>query len=64
MPLQDLELPAEVTQEAHVAPGEDAAFIAPTPGVPPSQRWMQKCHLAAEHVAAGDFASAMSLLNR
>eukprot|EP00891_Asterochloris_glomerata_P008996 jgi/Astpho2/8996/fgenesh1_pm.00133_%23_27_t len=62
--MEDLELPAEVTQEVHAAPGEDTAFIPPTPGVPPSQRWMQKCHLAAEHVAAGDFASAMSLLNR
>jgi len=39
-------------------------FAAPTPGMSPPQRWLNKCSLAAEHVAAGDFASAMGLLNR
>ncbi len=61
--LQDLELPPEVTQPVAVA-AESAAFAAPTPGVPPSQRWLQKGNLAADHVAAGAFDSAMRLLNR
>ncbi len=52
-PVQDLELPVEA-----------APFVAPPPGVPPSGRWLQKCGLAAEHAAAGDFASAMRLLQR
>lgn len=43
---------------------DSAAFAAPTPGVPPSQRWLQKGNLAADHVAAGAFDSAMRLLNR
>jgi coatomer protein complex subunit alpha (xenin) len=60
---QDLELPPEVAQPA-VAASESAMFVAPTPGVPASQRWLQKGNLAAEHVAAGAFDSAMRLLNR
>ena len=60
---QDLELPPEVMQPVAVA-ADSAAFAAPTPGVPPSQRWLQKGNLAADHVAAGAFDSAMRLLNR
>lgn len=61
--LQDLELPPEVMQPQTTAT-ESAAFAAPTPGVPASQRWLQKGNLAADHVAAGAFDSAMRLLNR
>ena len=64
VPVQDLDLPPEMVAEARTAPGEDSQFVAPTPGVTPTQRWLQKCSLAADHVAAGDFASAMRLLNR
>lgn len=64
VPMQDLDLPPEMIAEARTAPGEDSQFVAPTPGVTPTQRWLQKCSLAADHVAAGDFASAMRLLNR
>jgi len=39
-------------------------FIAPTAGVPPSRRWTEKSAVAGEHVAAGDFDSAMKLLSR
>lgn len=46
------------------AAGERAPFAAPTPGSTPQMRWLQKCSLAAEHAAAGDFASAMRLLER
>lgn len=59
---QDLELPADAGPEASAATA--AVFAAPTPGVSPPQRWLQKCSLAAEHAAAGDFDSAMRLLNR
>lgn len=62
--VQDLDLPPEMVAEARAAPGQESQFVAPTPGVTPSQRWLQKCSLAADHVAAGDFASAMRLLNR
>ena len=44
--------------------GEAAVFAAPTAGVPAAQRWMQQGVLAADHVAAGAFDSAMRLLNR
>ncbi len=64
VPMQDLDLPPEMVAEARTAPGEDSQFVAPTPGVTPTQRWLQKCSLAADHVAAGDFASATRLLNR
>lgn len=50
--------------EAQAGPNQESQFVAPTPGVTPTQRWLQKCALAADHVAAGDFASAMRLLNR
>jgi coatomer subunit alpha len=58
---QDLELPTDLPLAAGA---ESAEFSAPTAGPAPAQRWLQKCGLAAEHVAAGDFASAMRLLNR
>lgn len=65
-PSQDLELPAEPATPVGGAGFGDTAtpFVAPPPGVPPSGRWLQKCGLAAEHAAAGDFASAMRLLQR
>jgi coatomer protein complex subunit alpha (xenin) len=62
--MEDLELPPEVAQQVPAAAGAEAMFIAPTPGISASQRWQSKCSLAAEQVAAGDFASAMRLLNR
>jgi coatomer protein complex subunit alpha (xenin) len=60
---EDLELPAEALA-LEPAAGASVPFAAPTPGVPASARWLQKCGLAAEHAAAGDFASAMRLLER
>lgn len=61
--VQDLELPPEaVVPEA--AAGERAPFSVPTPGTTPQNRWLQKCSMAAEHAAAGDFGSAMRLLER
>lgn len=62
--MEDLDLPPEMVAESRTAAGQESQFVAPTPGVTPTQRWLQKCALAADHVAAGDFASAMRLLNR
>ncbi len=61
--VQDLELPPELSQP-QAAAGADSVFVAPTPGLPASLRWTQKCNLAAELAAAGDFPAAMRLLNR
>ncbi|KAK9839869.1 hypothetical protein WJX81_007554 [Elliptochloris bilobata] len=61
--MEDLELPPDMAPAA-AAPGEAAVFAAPTAGVPAVQRWLQQGVLAADHVAAGAFDSAMRLLNR
>ena len=61
--VQDLELPPELSQPQATA-GADSIFVAPSPGLPASQRWTQKCNLAAELAAAGDFSASMRLLNR
>ena len=60
--LQDLELPPDIPAASTAA--ESSVFVAPTPGAPPAQRWLQRCNLAAEHVAAGSFDTAMRMLNR
>lgn len=63
--MEDLELPADVeTPKATAAVSRSALFVAPAPGMPVSQIWTQKSPLAGEHAAAGDFATAMRLLNR
>lgn len=68
--MEDLELSPEVLAEAAAAAGAGAAgaagpFVAPAPGLSASQRWLEKrSQLAVEHVAAGSFQSAMSLLFR
>ncbi|KAA0033783.1 hypothetical protein IC582_001549 [Cucumis melo] len=61
--LEDLELPPEAeTPKASVS--ARSFFVAPTPGMPVSQIWIQRSSLAAEHAAAGNFDTAMRLLNR
>ncbi|KAI3761230.1 hypothetical protein L1987_51642 [Smallanthus sonchifolius] len=61
--LEDLELPPDVeTPKATTA--RSSVFAAPTPGMPVSQIWVQRSSLAAEHAAAGNFDTAMRLLNR
>jgi coatomer protein complex subunit alpha (xenin) len=61
--MEDLELPADIVAEAPSASA--AAFTAPAPGAPASQKWLDKrTQLAAEHAAAGAFQSAASLLHR
>ncbi len=65
--MEDLELPPELAGDTAGAPGPsaDAAFVAPSPGAPAAQRWLdRRTQLAAEHAAAGEFGGAMSLLHR
>jgi hypothetical protein len=63
--MEDLDLPPELAADAGPAPAAGEAFVAPPPGVPAAQRWVDKrTALAAEHAAAGQFAGAMSLLYR
>lgn len=61
--LEDLELPAEVDTPKATANAR-SLFVAPTPGMPVSQIWIQKSSLAGEHAAAGNFDTAMRLLSR
>ena len=39
-------------------------YVAPTEGMPMAARWSRDSKLAADHVAAGSFESAMSLMKR
>lgn len=61
--MEDLELP-DVPAAQEQQAGEASFFVAPSPGVPASQKWTQKSALAAEHAAAGAFDTACRLLNR
>eukprot|EP00951_Prasinocladus_malaysianus_P006125 scaffold43365_cov45-Prasinocladus_malaysianus.AAC.1 len=62
--MEDLDLPADIGGDESFNTMQKTQFVAPTPGVPPQQRWQQKCNLAGEQVAAGAFDTAMRLLNR
>ena len=65
--MEDLELPADMDvgpMSPGAGGGASEVFIAPTAGVPASRRWTQKSAVPGEHAAAGDFDSAMKLLNR
>mmetsp|Transcript_18514 Transcript_18514/g.51859 ORF Transcript_18514/g.51859 Transcript_18514/m.51859 type:complete len:1226 (-) Transcript_18514:342-4019(-) len=62
--MEDLELPADLSMDDGLGTVGKTQFVAPTAGVPPQQRWQQKCNLAGEQVAAGAFDTAMRLLNR
>lgn len=62
--LEDLELPPEIDTPKTAGNARSSVFVAPTPGMPVSQIWIQKSSLAAEHVAAGNFDTAMRLLSR
>ena len=62
--LEDLELPPEADTPKASINTRSSVFVAPTPGMPVSQIWIQKSSLAADHAAAGNFDTAMRLLNR
>ncbi|KAL4566402.1 hypothetical protein LXL04_030517 [Taraxacum kok-saghyz] len=61
--LEDLELP-ESSDTPKTNATRSTVFVAPPPGTPATQLWVQKSSLAAEHVAAGNFDTAMRLLTR
>ncbi|KAG6475062.1 hypothetical protein ZIOFF_064279 [Zingiber officinale] len=61
--LEDLELPPDADTPKASA-NASSLFVAPTPGMPVSQIWIQKSSLAGEHAAAGNFDTAMRLLTR
>ncbi|WVZ03591.1 hypothetical protein V8G54_024397 [Vigna mungo] len=62
--LEDLELPPEADTPKASVSSRSSVFVAPTPGMAVSQIWIQRSSLAADHVAAGNFDTAMRLLNR
>ncbi|BAT94595.1 hypothetical protein LR48_Vigan588s001900 [Vigna angularis] len=62
--LEDLGLgPEAETPKASIST-QSSVFVTPTPGMPVSHIWIQKSSLAADHAAAGNFDTAMRLLNR
>ncbi|XP_039141352.1 coatomer subunit alpha-3-like [Dioscorea cayenensis subsp. rotundata] len=62
--LEDLELPPDVETPKATAHARSNLFVTPTAGMPVSQIWTQKSSLAGDHVAAGNFDTAMRLLSR
>lgn len=62
--MEELDLPPETAADSGAALGPSSTFAAPNPGVSATQRWLQRCQLASEHIAAGDFDSGFRLLNR
>lgn len=62
--LEGLDLPPEEETPKASAGARSSIFVAPAPGMPVSQIWIQRSSLAAEHAAAGNFDTAMRLLNR
>ncbi|KAL1542946.1 hypothetical protein AAHA92_19975 [Salvia divinorum] len=59
---EDLDLPPEMPEAA--SNECSSVFVAPSPGMPVIQIWVQRSSLAAEHAAAGNFDIAMRLLHR
>ncbi|CAA6669873.1 unnamed protein product [Spirodela intermedia] len=62
--LEDLELPPDAGVPKAALSSYDSVFFTPNPGMPVSQIWIQQSSLAGEHVAAGNFDTAMRLLGR
>ncbi|KAI9302093.1 coatomer protein alpha subunit [Cunninghamella echinulata] len=61
----DGDIKADIDVEiSRAAAKETAEFVPPTPGTAESAQWIQNSPLAADHIAAGSFESAMQTLNR
>jgi coatomer protein complex subunit alpha (xenin) len=61
----DDDIKAELDAEmGHVAAKETAEFVAPSEGVSETALWAQNSAIAADHIAAGAFDSAMQILHR
>lgn len=61
--MEDLELPPEALATT-ASMAEDSVFVAPSAGIAASQRWRERCQLAADQAAAGAFDTCMRLLHR
>jgi len=59
---EDIELPTDVEVPVGAGADGDNYFVAPTKGVPMTQKWSNS-DLAVDHVLAGSFESAARLLN-
>ncbi|ORZ08128.1 coatomer protein alpha subunit [Absidia repens] len=63
--LDDDDIRGDIDAEiSRAAAKESADFVPPTPGSSESAQWLQNSPLAADHIAAGAFESAMQTLNR
>ena len=62
--LEDLKLPPDVDTPRTSINARASVFVAPSPGLPVSQIWIQKSSFAGEHATAGNFDTAMCLLSR
>ncbi|KAF9927332.1 hypothetical protein FBU30_003331, partial [Linnemannia zychae] len=60
----DADLAAELHAETGAIVAEDSGLAIPVAGQSEAEIWCQNSPLAADHVAAGAFESAMQLLNR
>ncbi|KAF9921386.1 hypothetical protein BGZ65_010387, partial [Modicella reniformis] len=60
----DADLAAELHAETGAIVAEDSGLTLPVAGQSEAEIWCQNSPLAADHVAAGAFESAMQLLNR
>ncbi|KAG0232011.1 hypothetical protein BGW42_008522 [Actinomortierella wolfii] len=60
----DADLAAELHAQTGAIAAENEGIVAPVAGQSEAEIWCQNSPLAADHVAAGAFESAMQLLNR
>ncbi|KAG0224121.1 hypothetical protein BGX31_008182 [Mortierella sp. GBA43] len=60
----DADLAAELHAETGAIVAEDSGLTIPVAGQSEAEIWCQNSPLAADHIAAGAFESAMQLLNR
>lgn len=60
----DIPADADMHHDADHANGDSNGFIVPTKGLDVADVWCRNSSLAVDHIAAGNFESAMQLLNR
>lgn len=58
----DVDIRADIDAEiSNVAAKETAGFVAPESGLPETALWVKTSPLAADHIAAGSFETAMQV---
>eukprot|EP00049_Salpingoeca_infusionum_P027282 m.31496 g.31496 ORF g.31496 m.31496 type:complete len:1209 (-) comp9423_c0_seq1:1240-4866(-) len=60
----DLDLEGIELEEPAGEDGSDSFFVAPTVGVPQTQMWSNNSSAICDHVAAGSFDSAMTMMKK